>query len=34
MLDAAKVGILTGSVASAAAGVLMLAWLTTRKQTT
>lgn len=34
MLDAAKVGILTGSVASAAAGVLMLAWLTTRKRTT
>jgi len=34
MLDAAKVGILTGSVASAAAGLLMLAWLTTRKQTT
>jgi NhaA family Na+:H+ antiporter len=33
MLDAAKVGILTGSVASAAAGVLMLAWLTTRKRT-
>jgi NhaA family Na+:H+ antiporter len=34
MLDAAKVGILTGSVASAAAGVLMLAWLTTRKRIT
>ena len=34
MLDAAKVGILTGSVASAAGGVLMLAWLTTRKRTT
>ncbi|HSS66148.1 MAG TPA: Na+/H+ antiporter NhaA [Gammaproteobacteria bacterium] len=34
MLDAAKVGVLTGSVASAAAGVLMLAWLTTRKRTT
>ena len=34
LLDAAKVGILTGSVASAAAGILMLAWLTTRKRTT
>ena len=34
MLDAAKVGILTGSVASAAAGVLMLAWLTTRERIT
>jgi len=34
MLDAAKIGILTGSVVSAAAGVLMLAWLTGRKRTT
>jgi NhaA family Na+:H+ antiporter len=34
MLDAAKVGILTGAVASGASGVLMLAWLTTRKRTT
>ena len=34
MLDAAKIGILTGSVVSAAAGILMLAWLTGRKRTT
>ena len=31
MLDAAKIGILVGSSASAAVGILMLAWLTTRK---
>ena len=31
MLNAAKIGILTGSAISAAAGVLMLAWLTNRK---
>jgi NhaA family Na+:H+ antiporter len=34
MLDAAKIGILSGSAVSAAAGILMLAWLTTRKRTT
>jgi NhaA family Na+:H+ antiporter len=34
MLDAAKIGILTGSGVSAAVGVLMLTWLTTRKRTT
>ena len=34
MLNAAKIGILAGSAVSAAAGVLMLAWLTTRKRTT
>jgi NhaA family Na+:H+ antiporter len=33
MLDAAKIGILTGSVVSAAAGLLMLIWLTYRKRT-
>jgi NhaA family Na+:H+ antiporter len=33
MLDAAKIGILTGSVVSAAAGLLMLTWLTYRKRT-
>ena len=33
MLDAAKIGILAGSSASAAVGILMLAWLTTRKGT-
>lgn len=32
MLDAAKLGILSASVASAAAGVLTLAWLTTRRR--
>lgn len=31
MLNAAKIGIFTGSTISAAAGVLMLAWLTNRK---
>ncbi|MBL6954309.1 MAG: Na+/H+ antiporter NhaA [Alphaproteobacteria bacterium] len=34
MLDAAKIGILTASVVSAAAGLLMLVWLTSRKRTT
>lgn len=33
MLDAAKIGVLTGSVVSAAAGLLMLIWLTYRKRT-
>jgi NhaA family Na+:H+ antiporter len=33
MLDAAKIGILTASVVSAAAGLLMLIWLTSRKRT-
>lgn len=32
MLQAAKIGILTGSAVSAATGVLMLAWLTNRKR--
>jgi NhaA family Na+:H+ antiporter len=32
MLDAAKIGILTGSAFSAAAGLLLLVWLTYRKQ--
>jgi Na+:H+ antiporter, NhaA family len=34
MLNAAKIGLLAGSAVSAAAGILMLAWLTTRKRTT
>jgi NhaA family Na+:H+ antiporter len=33
MLDAAKIGILTASLFSAAAGLLMLTWLTSRKST-
>jgi NhaA family Na+:H+ antiporter len=33
MLDAAKIGVLTASVVSAAAGLLMLIWLTSRKRT-
>jgi NhaA family Na+:H+ antiporter len=32
-LDAAKIGILTASVVSAAAGLLMLIWVTSRKRT-
>jgi NhaA family Na+:H+ antiporter len=32
LLDAAKIGILTASVVSAAAGLLMLIWLTSRKR--
>jgi len=31
MLDSAKIGILSGSVVSAAVGILALAWLTYRK---
>ena len=34
MLDAAKVGILDGSVVSAAAGLLVLSWLIHEKRTT
>src|SRR5690606_20567679 len=34
MLDAAKLGILAGSVFSAVAGLAMLAWLTSRERTT
>jgi NhaA family Na+:H+ antiporter len=33
LLDAAKIGILTASVVSAAAGLLVLIWLTSRKRT-
>ena len=33
LLDAAKIGILTASVVSAAAGLLVLIWLTSRKPT-
>jgi NhaA family Na+:H+ antiporter len=32
MLDAAKIGVLTGLVVSGAAGLLMLTWLTFRKR--
>jgi NhaA family Na+:H+ antiporter len=34
MLDAAKIGVLTGSVFAAAAGLLLLVWMTYRKQGT